>query len=75
MHCNGKCQMAKKIREQEEKEQKRGYELKEAISLYVPAKKIQLRLSKPAIGVLSFNLYHNTLDELKFSPSIFHPPC
>ena len=76
LHCNGKCQMMKKLQEQEKKdqqnqEQKSGY--KQLITLY--SKSFFATLSSDII-ILNKILYPTFSDdkECKISNKIFHPP-
>ena len=74
MHCNGKCQMMKKLQEEEKKEQK-NEERKAAYKYEVlSSRSFFSNITHPVlISKLNFSLYKEA-DLSAISRSIFHPP-
>lgn len=76
MQCNGKCQLMKKIEEQEKKEQQKAPEMKLAGKVeIIPAKDLHHTISSPY--TIAIHQYDNA-DEgnpLDHVASVFHPPA
>lgn len=77
LKCNGKCQLMKKIQEQEKKEkQNEEKELSSRFELTMSDRSYfiiiddRFTINKPILP-----LYQNTIRLLNFSSSVFHPPC
>lgn len=77
LKCNGKCQLMKKIREQEEKEKKSDeIELSARIELTLSDKNYFVIIDdRNAINNPIQPLYQNAIRLIDFSSSVFHPPC
>lgn len=76
MHCNGKCQLMKKIEEQEKKEQGQPPELKYAGKVDVLSSKSSFLLAFQVLLSESKKRFFvfNTAEITGQSFSIFHPP-
>ena len=76
MQCNGKCQLMKKIQEQEKREQQKAPEMKLAGKIEIfPAKDQGTTVFSPIlIATHSYTLTNEgtPVDRVSF---IFHPPC
>jgi len=76
MHCDGKCQLMKKIEEQEKKEQGQPPEMKYASKVDVLSSKSSFLLSLD-VSITADELYFfatNSGSPIDQSSSIFHPP-
>jgi len=77
LHCNGKCQMMKKLQREEKKDQQ-NQERKEYYKHLITLSAKSFFATLP-INFISFNeiLYptFNEDKEFKISNKIFHPPC
>ena len=76
LHCDGKCLLVKKIREQEKNEQQQAPEMKIAKQEIVSLQpSFTFAIAHPLAS--SSNHYYtvNTGVPVKRSYSIFHPPC
>jgi hypothetical protein len=75
MHCNGKCQLMKKIQAQQEKEQGQPPELKLATQLEIVAPVYHLSLTPPENHNNSITFVFRTIGSpIHRSVSLFHPP-
>ncbi len=76
LNCNGKCQLMKKIQEQEKKEQQ-APERKLEFKAEVLSSRSSYAVLKPVfIQVLKRNYYHaDTGIPVDQPSSVFHPPC
>jgi hypothetical protein len=75
LHCNGKCQMMKKIREEEKKEQE-NLELKTIKSQSISSKSFYPSISSPE-GIIITNITavpHCIGFATDNAPDFFHPP-
>jgi len=74
LHCNGKCQMMKKMREEEKKEQQlpeRKYENKFEV---LSSKSFFCSVNPPVVIVHKVSTYENNNHTQDISLDIFHPP-
>lgn len=75
LHCNGKCQLMKKIQALQEKEQGQPPELKLAAKLEIVAPVYRLSLSLPDTQDNTINFIARTIGSpIHRSDSLFHPP-
>ncbi|MFT3676478.1 MAG: hypothetical protein QM781_11305 [Chitinophagaceae bacterium] len=76
MHCNGKCQLMKKIQAQEKKEQGQPPEMKFASRVEVLSSRSSflLQLNIPVISTPSHFILFTTGIPVDQSSAIFHPP-
>lgn len=76
MHCNGKCQLMKKIQEQEEKERGLPPELKLAAKVEVISSRSFFLTQCPVISITNkAECFNYTIGEpIDWSSSFFHPP-
>lgn len=75
MNCKGKCQMMKKLQEEEKKEQEIPHARPDTKTEVFSADNFAYEIKTPSV------LIHNTFNEMltqqtlaSFQPSIFHPP-
>lgn len=75
LHCNGKCQLMKKLQEQQKKEQGAPPELKLAAKAEIAFLKSQLLLAPQAIQTRGITYLIRTIGYPVNRPSsLFHPP-
>lgn len=76
LHCNGKCQLMKKIQAQEKKEQGQPPEMKYASRIEVLSSRSSflLQLNIPVTGSAPHIIAFTTGTPVDQSSSIFHPP-
>lgn len=76
MHCNGKCQLMKKIEAQEKKEQGQPPEMKFAAKVEVLSSRSSflLKINTPVISTRQHFIVSSTGTPVDQSSSIFHPP-
>lgn len=72
MHCNGKCFLARQLRENEQREHQGNVEVKADIALFCSTSQEFLSPSLP-VAVILLNRY-STVDYPRPFFSIFHPP-
>lgn len=76
MQCNGKCQLMKKILEQEKKEQQKAPEMKLAGKIEIfPAKDHGTTTISPILIATHFYTLTNDGAPVDQVSPIFHPPC
>lgn len=75
LKCNGKCQLAKKIREEETKKQQDAEKGTPKIDYTLSSKHFFLCID--SLRVKTFQYFHilNSAGEIKMPRSIFRPPC
>jgi hypothetical protein len=75
MKCHGKCHLAKKVKEEEQREQAPSQPIKEKSSAPISETELPTFLFSPAVT----SIEHNTLflfpSFTAFYSVIFHPPC
>lgn len=75
LHCNGKCQLAKKIKEEESKKQQDAEKSAPHIDYVLSSKHFFLSIDDISI-VASRRFYvRDAAGEIKMPRFIFHPPC
>lgn len=75
LHCNGKCQMMKKLKEEEKKEQQNNERKLENKIEVLSSKSFFATFSIKAISTSKvFHTYHTIIFPNGVSPAIFHPP-
>ncbi|MFT4093149.1 MAG: hypothetical protein QM640_05880 [Niabella sp.] len=74
MHCNGKCQLMKKIMEQEQKEQGQPPEIKFAGKVEVVPSENDLLIKPVQINITKDFTIINAAKPVKMAIAIFHPP-
>lgn len=75
LQCKGKCQMMKKIRQQQEREQGEAPELKLAAKAEVIAPVFRIHIPAPPIADTRLSFFpHITGVVVDRSASLFHPP-
>jgi hypothetical protein len=76
LHCEGKCQLMKKIEAQRKKEEQQAPELKLAAKSEVISSKSSFLINPPSFFIEIFTKYinQNTGTPVDRSSSFFHPP-
>lgn len=76
LHCDGKCQLMKKIEAQQKKEQEQFPEMKLAAKAEIISSKSSFTLAAPLVGIAVQREYQSgdTGVPVDRSSSFFHPP-
>ncbi|WPQ60668.1 hypothetical protein SIO70_20155 [Chitinophaga sancti] len=75
MHCNGKCQMMKKLKQEENKENKAPEKRSENSSELVVSTFPSIQLNNPAFIIISDKyFFDNDITIVEMPRSHFHPP-
>ncbi|RYG43553.1 MAG: hypothetical protein EOO01_21125 [Chitinophagaceae bacterium] len=75
LQCNGKCQLMKKIKEQQEKEQGQPPELKLAAKAELVSPLLRWQLPAPVLNDKRRTFIHHAIGSpIDRSSSLFHPP-
>ena len=75
LHCNGKCQLAKKLRQAEKKEQQNsGLRFDNIANEVIFSPTVTYNFYCPSLLVTYFDYFQDN-HLVDFPVSIFHPPC
>lgn len=75
MKCHGKCHLAKKVKEEEQREQAPSQPIKEKSSVLISDKERSSLLFLPAVKSIEHNTPFLFTPYTAYNSLIFHPPC